>query len=96
MKSVSNDLSLQISLMGNYIENIIFVVFNATYDICLTVIGALKNTVQLARRKRGEELLQEVKLPNLLSDKQQTKVIVQISEGKYILSDMHLVKNVNR
>jgi len=43
------------------------------------VIGAQKNTVQLLRRKRGEELVQEVKLPNLLSEKKQTKVVVQLS-----------------
>lgn len=49
------------------------------------VIGAQKNTVQILRKKRGEDLLQEVKIPNLLSDKQQTKVVIQISRGKYII-----------
>lgn len=47
------------------------------------------------RRKKGDDLIEEIKLPNLLSDKQQTKVVVQISKGKFGECRWLLMNNVN-
>lgn len=46
------------------------------------VIGGWKNTRHVIRRKKGEEVLEELNLSDLLLEDKQSKILIQLSKSE--------------